>query len=114
MLQAVVESKQRIQQRVRDIADVYTCTCQCDFSSICRRYDDISSKVYEEPHTTEEIVQLSQFLLKSRDETVYKLKLEVGQAAERVLFLFNYVEFTGMNIVEYHLMLVVCVISCRG
>jgi dynein heavy chain len=61
---------------------------------ICRRYDDISSKVYEEPHTTEEIVQLSQFLLKSRDETVYKLKLEVGQAAERVLFLFNYVEFT--------------------
>lgn len=35
--------------------------------------------------------------IQSRDETAYKLKQEVLKTAERVMFLFDYVTFPGMD-----------------
>lgn len=57
---------------------------------LCERYDTISSKVYEDPGTTEEMVALVQFLTKSREETVYSMRAEVKEAGERLKFLLDY------------------------
>lgn len=38
--------------------------CRVSPPSLCERYDTISSKVYEDPGTTEEMVALVQFLTK--------------------------------------------------
>ena len=47
----------------------YTCTYMYECTSLslyslCERYDAISSKVYEDPHSTHDMVQLVQFLTK--------------------------------------------------
>lgn len=37
------------------------------------------------------------YYIQSRDETAYKLKQEVLQTAQRVMFLFDYVTFPGIH-----------------
>ncbi|OCT61613.1 dynein heavy chain 3, axonemal [Xenopus laevis] len=58
--------------------------------SICSKYSLIADKVNEVPSTTEELVALIDFLKKSRDVTVYKLKDEISEAASRLAFLLDY------------------------
>ncbi|XP_072168572.1 dynein axonemal heavy chain 3-like [Diadema setosum] len=57
---------------------------------ICRRYDDIAERLGETPTTTAEIVALAEFLRESSEVTVYKLKDEVDEAANRLMFLLDY------------------------
>ena len=57
---------------------------------ICRRYDDIAERLGETPTTTAEIVALAEFLRESSEVTVFKLKDEVDEAANRLMFLLDY------------------------
>ncbi|XP_042197106.1 dynein axonemal heavy chain 3 [Callorhinchus milii] len=59
-------------------------------NSICQRYDEIANRISEIPETTEELVILDQFLKKASEVTVYKLKDEIYEAAERLDFLLDY------------------------
>ncbi|KAL5473898.1 hypothetical protein EMCRGX_G028462 [Ephydatia muelleri] len=65
---------------------------------LCDRYDNISNKVYEDPQSTQEMVELVHFLTKSREETVYRMQLEVKEAADRVKFLLDYATLTEEDI----------------
>ncbi|XP_070580768.1 dynein axonemal heavy chain 3-like [Ptychodera flava] len=57
---------------------------------ICRRYDEISDRVSESPETTEELVNLIDYLKQAQDVLVYKLKDEIDEAASRLDFLLDY------------------------
>ncbi|XP_033631251.1 dynein heavy chain 3, axonemal-like [Asterias rubens] len=57
---------------------------------ICRRYDEIADRLGEMPSTTAEIVALSDFLRESSEVTVFKLKDEIDEAANRLMFLLDY------------------------
>ncbi|XP_074648811.1 dynein axonemal heavy chain 3-like [Tubulanus polymorphus] len=57
---------------------------------ICRRFDEMSDRVSEMPETTAELVSLQEYLRTSMDVTVYKLKDEIEEAANRLEFLLDY------------------------
>ena len=61
-----------------------------NFPSICRRYDEIADHLGETPTTTAEIVALGEYLTESQEVTVVKLKLEIDEAANRLMFLLDY------------------------
>ncbi|XP_039273758.2 dynein axonemal heavy chain 3-like isoform X3 [Styela clava] len=57
---------------------------------VYQRYDAIATKVSDIPETTEELVELAQFLKESSEVTVPDLKAEIGLAADRLEFLLDY------------------------
>ncbi|KAK6187847.1 hypothetical protein SNE40_005782 [Patella caerulea] len=60
---------------------------------ICKLYDEMTDKVSEMPDTTQEIVETQEFLKTSMDVTVHKLKDEIDEAANRLMFLLDYAIF---------------------
>ena len=58
--------------------------------AICRRYDEMSDKVSEMPENTEAIVHLQEYLRECNEVTVYKLKDEIDEAANRLIFLLDF------------------------
>ncbi|ELW62513.1 Dynein heavy chain 3, axonemal [Tupaia chinensis] len=61
-------------------------------TSICNQYSTIADKVSEVPANTEELVFLIGFLKKSSDVTVFKLRRQLRDAAERLEFLMDYAD----------------------
>ncbi|XP_014652699.1 PREDICTED: dynein heavy chain 3, axonemal [Ceratotherium simum simum] len=61
-------------------------------TSICNQYSTIADKVSEIPANTEELVFLIEFLKKSSDVTVFKLRRQLRDAAERLEFLMDYAD----------------------
>ncbi|XP_044928668.1 dynein axonemal heavy chain 3 isoform X4 [Mustela putorius furo] len=59
-------------------------------TSICNQYNTIADKVSEIPANTEELVSLIEFLKKSSDVTVFKLRRQLRDAIERLEFLMDY------------------------
>ncbi|KAK6624385.1 hypothetical protein RUM44_011244 [Polyplax serrata] len=56
---------------------------------ICNVFDQMSFRASELPETTAELVELTNYLLESRDSTMFKLKSKIQQTAQCVLFLMN-------------------------
>lgn len=50
----------------------------------------MAERVAEIPDTTAELVEVAAYLKTSREETVFKLKQDIGEAAERLDFLLDY------------------------
>ena len=63
--------------------------------SLCQRYDSMSNKVYENPASTEDLMELVKFVSEASQETVYKLADEVKEAGRRLKFLLDYAAFPG-------------------
>ncbi|MEJ1273900.1 hypothetical protein NN561_004775 [Cricetulus griseus] len=61
-------------------------------SSICNQYNSIADKVSEIPANTAELVALIEFLRKSSDVTVFKLRRQLRDASERLEFLMDYAD----------------------
>ncbi|XP_062820321.1 dynein axonemal heavy chain 3 [Anolis carolinensis] len=60
--------------------------------SICNQYNIIADKVSEVPLNTEELVELTAYLKKSSDVTVFKLRREIKEAIYRLEFLLDYAD----------------------
>lgn len=60
--------------------------------SICNQYNIIADKVSEIPANTEELVFLIEFLKKSSNVTVFKLRRQLRDAIERLEFLMDYAD----------------------
>ncbi|XP_006892767.1 PREDICTED: dynein heavy chain 3, axonemal [Elephantulus edwardii] len=60
--------------------------------SICNQYSTIANKVSEVPANTEQLVSLIEFLKKSSDVTVFKLRRQLRDAIERIEFLLDYAD----------------------
>ncbi|XP_061086442.1 dynein axonemal heavy chain 3 [Conger conger] len=58
--------------------------------SVCRRYDEIAETISRLPENSEELVALNQYLKKSSEVTVHKLKEEIQEAANRLNFLLDF------------------------
>ncbi|XP_027629546.1 dynein heavy chain 3, axonemal [Tupaia chinensis] len=67
-------------------------------TSICNQYSTIADKVSEVPANTEELVFLIGFLKKSSDVTVFKLRRQLRDAAERLEFLMDYADLPSEDI----------------
>lgn len=70
-------------------------TVMCLFSlgcRICNEYSCIAKRLSEVPQDTEQLVELIEYLKKSREVTVYKLRQEVAKAAQRLEFLMEYAD----------------------
>uniref|UniRef100_A0A2K5MUZ9 Dynein axonemal heavy chain 3 n=1 Tax=Cercocebus atys TaxID=9531 RepID=A0A2K5MUZ9_CERAT len=61
-------------------------------TSICNQYSHIADKVSEVPANTKELVFLIEFLKKSSDVTVFKLRRQLRDASERLEFLMDYAD----------------------
>lgn len=79
------------------------------FRSICHQYSSIAEKVSEIPANTEELVSLIAFLKKSSDVTVFKLRRQLRDAAERLEFLMDYADLTRKPRPCSHMQACVCV-----
>lgn len=60
--------------------------------SICNQYSSIAERVSEVPANTEELVSLIEFLKKSSDVTVFRLRRQLKDAVERLEFLMDYAD----------------------
>ena len=58
----------------------------------------MSNKVYENPSSTEDLMELVKFVSEASQETVYKLADEVKEAGRRLTFLLDYAIFPGGRI----------------
>ncbi|XP_067562537.1 dynein axonemal heavy chain 3 isoform X3 [Pseudorca crassidens] len=67
-------------------------------TSICNQYSIVADKVSEIPVNTEELVFLIEFLKKSSDVTVFKLRRQLKDAAERLEFLMDYADLPQEDI----------------
>ncbi|KAG8513614.1 Dynein heavy chain 3, axonemal [Galemys pyrenaicus] len=67
-------------------------------TSICNQYGIIADKVSEIPANTEELVNLIEFLKKSSDVTVFKLRRQLRNAVERLEFLMDYADLPPEDI----------------
>uniref|UniRef100_A0A8C5KDB1 Dynein axonemal heavy chain 3 n=1 Tax=Jaculus jaculus TaxID=51337 RepID=A0A8C5KDB1_JACJA len=61
-------------------------------TSICNQYSTIADKVSQVPSNTSELVSLIEFLRKSSDVTVFKLRRQLRDASERLEFLMDYAD----------------------
>ncbi|XP_060028831.1 dynein axonemal heavy chain 3 isoform X1 [Erinaceus europaeus] len=67
-------------------------------TSICNQYSTIADKVSEIPANTEELVFLIEFLKKSSDVTVFRLRRQLKDAVERLEFLMDYADLPQEDI----------------
>ncbi|XP_055265604.1 dynein axonemal heavy chain 3 [Moschus berezovskii] len=67
-------------------------------TSICNQYSLIADKVSEIPINTGELVFLIEFLKKSSDVTVFKLRRQLRDAVERLEFLMDYADLPQEDI----------------
>ncbi|KAL0279081.1 UNVERIFIED_CONTAM: hypothetical protein PYX00_000712 [Menopon gallinae] len=58
--------------------------------SICDTFDKMSSRASELPETTAELVELTNYLLESRDSTMYELRKKIQTTAQYVMFLMTH------------------------
>ncbi|XP_040611383.1 dynein heavy chain 3, axonemal [Mesocricetus auratus] len=67
-------------------------------TSICNQYSTIADKVSEIPANTAELVALIEYLKKSSDVTVFKLRRQLRDASERLEFLMDYADLPHEDI----------------
>ncbi|KAM4829514.1 dynein axonemal heavy chain 3 [Thomomys bottae] len=67
-------------------------------TSICSQYSTIADKVSEIPSNTEELVSLIEYLRKSSDVTVFKLRRQLRDASERLEFLMDFADLPQEDI----------------
>ena len=64
-------------------------------SSLCHRYDEIAQTITGVPVNTDELVALNQYLKRTSEVTVHKLRDEVDEAGKRLSFLLDYATLPG-------------------
>lgn len=57
---------------------------------LCAIFDSIAERISGMPETTQEVVDLFNFLCESRDSTMFSLRSKLSRCAELILFLYDY------------------------
>ncbi|XP_015588713.1 dynein heavy chain 3, axonemal [Cephus cinctus] len=58
--------------------------------ALCNVFDEIANRISEMPETTQEVVDLYNYLCESRDSTMFSLKSKLAHSVELMLFLLDY------------------------
>ena len=61
---------------------------------LCQQYENISQTALSSPDNTEELVELKEKVAKIRTYTMVEKEQELNQAAQRLVFLSDYLQFT--------------------
>lgn len=73
------------------------------FFRINSAFEIMSTKSSEMPDTTEDLVELSNYVTLCRDSTLSKMKAQLRTVGDYIMFLFEYTEFNSNNIPFYFL-----------
>lgn len=72
------------------ICDYFVQELKSNNRELCHVFDEIAEKISGMPETTQEVVDLFNFLVDSRDNTMFSLRSKLARCAELILFLFDY------------------------
>jgi dynein heavy chain len=64
---------------------------------IALTFEEMAKRTSELPETTLELVELTNFIIESRDNTMFSLKSKLLLTAEYVLFLMTYALLAGQS-----------------
>lgn len=73
-----------------NICDYFLNELRTNNQHLCKIFDEIASRISGMPETTQEVVELINYLVESRDTTMFNLRGDLARSAELILFLFNY------------------------
>lgn len=65
---------------------------------LCSIFDEIAENISKMPETTQEVVELYNYLCESRDTTMFNLRRRLFRSIELILFLFNHQPLTDEDI----------------
>lgn len=68
------------------------------FQRIALKFEGIISRVGDVPETTAQLVELTNFIIESRDVTMFDLKTQLQYSAKLILFLMTYAHLPGKSI----------------
>jgi len=71
------------------------------FFRVNNKFEVMSAKLSETPDTTEELVELSNYVTLSRDSTLSKMKAQLRTVGEYIMFLFDYTLFNSNIIFHF-------------
>lgn len=72
------------------ICDFFADELRSNNRSLCSAFDEIAENISKMPETTQEVVELYNYLCESRDSTMFNLKRQLARSIELTLFLFDY------------------------
>ncbi|KAK0077358.1 hypothetical protein PV326_010096, partial [Microctonus aethiopoides] len=72
------------------ICDYFLNELRSNNRELCHIFNEIAERIAGMPETTQEVVQLLNFLYDSRDNTMFSLRSKLARCAELILFLFDY------------------------
>ncbi|XP_025152566.1 dynein heavy chain 3, axonemal [Harpegnathos saltator] len=82
--------KQVLQTLRGRICDFFADELRSNNRDLCSNFDEIAEKISRMPETTQDVVELYNYLCESRDTTMFNLKRRLARSIELILFLFDY------------------------
>lgn len=73
-----------------EIGNNFLTELQAHNHQLCNIFNEIAEKIAGMPETTQEVVDLFNFLVESRDNTMFSLRNKLTRCAELIIFLFDY------------------------
>ncbi|XP_052130864.1 dynein axonemal heavy chain 3 [Frankliniella occidentalis] len=80
------------------ITDFFVTKIRAENKLVCRTFEDICNRVSELPEKTAELVELTHFMIQSRDVTVFDLNIQILNIAENLLFIIDRTILPGEDI----------------
>lgn len=80
------------------ICDFFADELRLNNRELCSIFDEIAENISKMPETTQEVVELYNYLCESRDTTMFNLRTRLARSTELTLFLFNYQPLTDEDI----------------
>ncbi|EZA46954.1 Dynein heavy chain 3, axonemal [Ooceraea biroi] len=87
----VNDAMREILQTLRSrICDFFADELRTNNRSMCSIFDEIAENISKMPETTQEVVDLYNYLCESRDTTMFNLRRRLARSVELTLFLFDH------------------------
>ncbi|XP_072152186.1 dynein axonemal heavy chain 3 isoform X4 [Bemisia tabaci] len=87
-----------ISQLHETITDYFANVCRNHNREIALKFEGIISRVGDVPETTAQLVELTNFIIESRDVTMFDLKTQLQYSAKLILFLMTYAHLPDEDI----------------
>ncbi|XP_015175416.1 PREDICTED: dynein heavy chain 3, axonemal [Polistes dominula] len=80
------------------ICDHFANELRSNNHELCSIFDEIAENISKMPETTQEVVELYNYLCESRDSTMFNLRSRLARSADLTIFLFNHQPLTDEDI----------------
>ncbi|KAI4500182.1 hypothetical protein M0802_004599 [Mischocyttarus mexicanus] len=90
--------RQILHKQRSQICDYFVNELRSNNRELCSIFDEIAENISKMPETTQEVVELYNYLCESRDSTMFNLRSRLSRSADLTLFLFNHQPLTDDDI----------------